>query len=397
MRPALYYPWIYLKGGAERLILELVRRSRHDWTVYTNHYQPRATFPEFAQLPIVPLREISVRRSLGSVGRSVATLLSQPVDLSRHDALVIVSEGLGNFFAPRANVPRSSICLTPLKVAYDPVTRDRFFRGARRLHYRAAFAVYKELERPMWRRYERVLCISEEVRQRIAAARLVDPDRLEVARPGVDLDAFQPTGEREPFFLVPGRIMWQKNVELAIAAWLQFKPNESDSDFKLVIAGMVDAKSRKYLERLRQASAGRTDIRFVCSPSDETLARLYQRCHAVVFTAGNEDWGFVPLEAMASGKPVIATDRGGPRESVIDGETGFLRPDDPAAFTEAIALLARMPSPVLEGFAVRARAQAERFGWQAFVARVDELVLALSHKDAYAGAREVVSVSDAVR
>jgi hypothetical protein len=45
MRVAAYYPWIYLRGGAERTILETLRRSRHDWTLFTNRYDREATFP----------------------------------------------------------------------------------------------------------------------------------------------------------------------------------------------------------------------------------------------------------------------------------------------------------------------------------------------------------------
>ena len=55
---------------------------------------------------------------------------------------------------------------------------------------------------------------------------------------------------------------------------------------------------------------------------------------AVVFTAPNEDWGVVPLEAMASGAPVLAVDAGGPRESVIHNVTGWLLPPTPWAFAE---------------------------------------------------------------
>ena len=52
MRVALYYPWLYLKSGVERTLLELVTRSRHDWTFITNHYHRDQTYPEFQQLDV---------------------------------------------------------------------------------------------------------------------------------------------------------------------------------------------------------------------------------------------------------------------------------------------------------------------------------------------------------
>jgi len=372
MNIALYYPWVYLMGGAERTLLQLMTRSRHSWTLYTNRYEPESTFPDFAEHEIVVLNEISVRRTVRSVAGAASVLLRQTLDLRRRSALVVVSEGLGNLVAMRAEVPTSCICLTPLKVAYDPVARARYFNGASRPHYRLAIGAYAAFERPLWKRYRRVFCNSEETRRRLLAAGLVEPARVEVAHHGVDTEHFRPIERRERFFLVPGRIMWQKNIELAIAAWKRFRP-EPDG-WRLVVAGMVDQKSRSYLDSLRQLAAGRRDVSFVESPSDAELLRLYQTCHAVMFTASNEDWGLVPLEAMACGKPVVAVDRGGPRESVLDGLTGYLRPDHPDAFAAAIETLAALPASSLDEIGQLARSRAREFSWQPFVARIDDHV-----------------------
>ncbi len=378
MRPAIYYPWVYLKGGAERVLIELMHRSRHEWTLYTNHYESDATFPEFAQLRVVPLHEVSVRRSISGVARAAYTLMTQRLDLGAHDSLVVVSEGLGNLIAGRSTVPTSCICLTPLKVAYEPFTRQQFFTGRRRLHYRGAFALYRRFEQPSWDRYRRVFCNSLETRRRLLSAHLVEEARLEVLHHGVDTAHFQPAGRREPFFLVPGRIMWQKNIQLAIDAFLQFKPDVGRNEFKLVIAGMVDAKSKSYVEALRVRAGGREDIRFLESPTDAALLRLYQRSHAVVFPPRCEDWGLVPLEAMACGKVVLAVDRGGPRESIVNGETGFLRLDDPDAFAQAMASLAAMRPAQLDRMGARSRVRAGTFSWDAFASRMDDHVEELS-------------------
>jgi glycosyltransferase involved in cell wall biosynthesis len=374
VRPALYYPWVYLKGGAERVILELMTRSRYDWTLYTNHFEPDATFPELSDARVVRLPEISVRRSIKEVVRAGATLLTQRVDLTRHDSLFVISEGLGNIVAARSSIPTSCICLTPLKVVYDAHTRQRFFAGGRRHHYRAAFSLYRFADRRFWRSYVRVFTNSEEVKRRVVSARLVDSSRVEVAHHGVDVERWRPDGRRDPFFLVPGRIMWQKNVELALDAWTRFKPDAFENRFSLVVAGMVDAKSRPYLDHLKAKAANRPDIRFVTSPSDPEMLDLYQRCWAVVFPPTNEDWGLVPLEAMACGKPVLATRRGGPRESVVDGRTGFLRRDQPRSFAKAMTTLAAMPVDELDEMSVRARARAMDFPWSRFVHRMDEHV-----------------------
>lgn len=371
MRPAVYYPWVYLKGGAERTILELMRRSRHQWTLYTNHFDPKATFPEFAELPVVQLAPISVRRTIPQVALAGLTLLTQRADFAGHSSLFVVSEGLGNLMAARTPVPTSCICLTPLKVAYDAVTREAFFAKRWRPHYRAAFELYKALERPAWSRYRKVFCNSAEVRRRVLAARLVDEDRVEVAYHGVDTDWFHPNSAREPFFLLPGRIMWQKNIQLAIKAWHQFKPTAADSAYRLVIAGMVDHKSRPYLAQLKAEAADRPDIEFVESPEDTELLALFQRCLAVIFPSRSEDWGLVALEGMACGKAVLATDRGGPKESIVHGETGFLCADIPEAFAESLRTVSRMSDRDLDALGVRSRQRALSFPWSTFVDRID--------------------------
>ena len=374
MRPALYYPWVYLKGGAERVILELMTRSRNDWTLYTNHFEPAATFPELSDVRVVRLPEISVRRNIREVVRAGATLLTQSLNLAQHDSLFVISEGLGNIVAARSGVPTSCICLTPLKVVYDQYTRDKFFSAGGRHHYRVAFGLYEMADRKLWRNYVRVFTNSEEVKRRLISADLVDGNRVEVAHHGVDHERWWPDGRREPFFLVPGRIMWQKNVELAIEAWSRFKPNPSDNEFRLVVAGMMDTKSRPYLKALMAKAASRPDISFVPGPTDAEMLDLYQRCWAVIFTPANEDWGLVPLEAMACGKPVLATRRGGPRETVIDGVTGFLRLDHPRTFANALTTLASMPPARLDQLGVDSRARALAFPWSRFVERIDDHV-----------------------
>jgi glycosyltransferase involved in cell wall biosynthesis len=381
MKAAVYYPWVYLKGGAERVLLELTGRSRHDWTIYTNRFERESTFPELRDVPMRCLREIPVRRTVVGVAQAGMTLLTQKLDLRDQEALIVISEGLGNLVTAHSRVPTSCVCLTPLKIAYDPVTRERYFANRWRPHYRAAIALYTLLERPFWRRYKRVFSNSEEVRRRLLANRLVPANRIEVLHHGVDSDWFKPTNEREPYFLVAGRVMWSKNIELAIAAWKRFKPDAADNAYRLVIAGAVDMKSRSYLASLQTLTAERGDVDFVVSPSDDDLRGLYQRSRAVIFTAPNEDWGLVPLEAMACGKAVLAPDRGGPTESIVDGKTGFLRPDTVASFAATIAEIAAMHTDSLDRFAVEARARARCFSWASFIRRIDEHIDELSARE----------------
>ena len=161
--------------------------------------------------------------------------------------------------------------------------------------------------------------------------RLAPDPAVEVLYPGVDLQRYgvefaelesvPAAQEREPIFLVAGRMVWQKKLELAIDAMRIALAMGMKG--RLVIAGAVDEKSREYVNGLRARAEG-LPITFEEGPSDERLIELYQEATALLFTAPNEDWGIVPLEAMASGTPVIAVASGGPCESVVHGETGWL-------------------------------------------------------------------------
>lgn len=377
MNIAVYYPWIYLKGGAERALLETIVHSRHDWTIYTNHYDGAGTFPEFADLPVVQLATVPVKRSIAAVAGAAVRVAAQRVDFANHDRLVVFSEGLGNLVATRSRVPTTCVCLTPLKVAYDVVTNERFFKDAPRRHYRAAFAAYRFVDRRTWGHYDHVFCISNGVKSRLVDNGLVDEHRIDVVYPGVDHQRFRPTGESEPYFLLPGRVMWQKQIEVALDAWRFFKPHPSDSAMQLVIAGMVDAKSRAYVDGLRRSVAWRSDVKFVESPTDEELCCLYQRCFGVLFSAPSEDFGLVPLEAMACEKTVVAPRRGGPTETVVDGCTGLLVDGDARSFAAAMRALTEMPESQRRGMERSARRRALEFDWEAFVDPLDD------HLDGY--------------
>jgi glycosyltransferase involved in cell wall biosynthesis len=379
----MYYPWIYLRGGIERTILELAKRSRHDWTVVTSHYRPDDTFPEYRDIDVRTLGSVSVKRDVGSVARACLNLLRESYNWQSFEALMVSCDGIGNLVALRShNIPLLCLCHTPLKVAYDEYARERWLRMFRPgIVSRAAVSAFKQIDRRAWKRYERVFCVSQEVERRLQMAGVVRPGQTEVLHPGVDIDRMTPSGRQEPFFLLPGRIMWSKNVELGIDAFLEFKTRAVSDDarrMRLIIAGMVDDKSRDYLAQLRRLSAGRDDIEFIMSPSDAQLFDLYDRAHTVLFTPPNEDWGIVPLEAMAYSKPVIAVNCGGPAESVIHGVTGLLAPDEPSAFASAMLALVEQ-APLYQQLSAAARGHAQRYNWSTFVDRIDDYLDKLAH------------------
>ncbi len=188
--------------------------------------------------------------------------------------------------------------------------------------------------------------------------------------PGIDVGDAPKQVRYDPFFLVPGRISWTKNIGLAVEAFLRA---DLPAPWRLVVAGFVDQKSRRYLEELQQLAGSHGRIEFVVSPSDDQLNRLYETAYAVLFTPLNEDWGMAVLEGMLRSKPVIANASGGPRESVIDGATGWLLEPEVEQWS---ALLRRLPgqADAVKNMGAQARLHVEKYDWKRFVTGVDDLI-----------------------
>ena len=116
--------------------------------------------------------------------------------------------------------------------------------------------------------------------------------------------------QNKEYYLSVGRLWWAKRVDLAISAC-----NALHLSLKIVGVGHE-------IEALKKI-AGPT-IEFLGSVSDTELAQLYNDAKALLFCALDEDFGMVPVEAMAHGTPVIALAQGGVKETVLNGKTGIL-------------------------------------------------------------------------
>jgi glycosyltransferase involved in cell wall biosynthesis len=375
---ALYYPWLYLKSGGERTISELVSRSRHNWTILTNRYEADSTFEELRRAKVMELSRVSVKRTFRRVTGAATLLIRQKLPLANQDALVVFCEGIGDLITFRNHqIPAICVCLTPLRAAFDPVYQAEYLRmhnnrWSRRMALSLAAGAFRVVDRRAWNHYSHVFAISGEVKRRILAGKLCDEQKITVIYPGIDLSRISPGAEYKKTFLIPGRIMWTKNHELGIDAFVDLMTRRPDlREFNLTIAGFVDEKSRPYIARLRDRASGLGQIQFVESPSDQDLFNLYRSCFAVIYTPLNEDWGLVPIEAMAFEKPVIAVNRGGPLETVRHGETGYLVNPDPKAFSAAMETLADNPE-LVRRMGEAGRQHVGRFEWKHFCGALDD-------------------------
>ena len=372
MKLALYQPWIYLHGGLERSLLELVKRSRHEWTIYTGRYERENTFPEFKDLNVIELNKLSVKRNMASVFLVALKIMIQKIDLKEYDALVVWCDGLGDMITFRNQErPIYNICSTPLRAVFDPayIKQALAERGPfGGIAFKIFRKVFKAVDIMAWKRYNGVVATSTEVKKRIVSGGLYkEGPSMSLFYPGIDWSALHGDKKYEPFLLVPGRIMWTKNIELAVKAFIKAKLSEP---WRLVVAGFLDEKSKVYLQKLKKISNNSKQIVFEISPSDEKLNILYSQASAILFPPLNEDWGIVPLEAMANSKPVLSNNSGGPLESIVHNKTGWLVPPYVNKWAEIIRSFPENAS-LIRTMGKNAREHSKKYDWAEFVNGVD--------------------------
>lgn len=129
-----------------------------------------------------------------------------------------------------------------------------------------------------------------------------------VIHPPVRCNLFNISNIDEEYFLIVSRLQEYKKIDLAVKVFNELR-------LPLIIIG--DGPDREKLQ-----SSAKGNIKFLGRQSDEVIKEHYAKCRAFLFP-GEEDFGITPLEAMASGRPVIAYGKGGALETVVEGKTGI--------------------------------------------------------------------------
>jgi glycosyltransferase involved in cell wall biosynthesis len=303
MRVALVHDWLTGMRGGERC-LEVFCELFPGATIFTLLHVPGTVSQGIDRLPIrsSPLEAVPGIRRFYRLGLPVFPWLIERFDLRGYDLVLSSSHCVAKGVRVAPGALHIAYIYTPMRYVWD-LYDDYFAPGRAGWLQRAAMvALRPRLQR--WDvasagRIDHLVAISRHVADRIKRHY---GREASVIYPPVEVARFQVGQGAGEFYLVVSAFAPYKRLDLAIQAC-----NLLRRPLKIVGEGQD--------ERRLRAMAGPT-VEFLGPRSDPEVAELYTRCRALLFP-GVEDFGITPLEAMASGRPVVAYGRGGVLETVI--------------------------------------------------------------------------------
>jgi glycosyltransferase involved in cell wall biosynthesis len=310
VKVALVHYWLVGMRGGER-VLEALCRMFPGADIYTHVLDPAAISPLLASHKI----ETTFINRLPKAGRWYKSYLPlmpaalEALDLTGYDLIISSEAGPAKGIIPGPNAVHLSYVHSPMRYIWDQYHVYR--RNAGPVARLSMLPISHWLR--MWdvtsaARVDRFVANSHFVARRIGKYYRRPAD---VVFPPVAVDLFAPApaNELDDFYLWAGELVSYKRPDVAIDAFVK-------SGRRLVVIG--DGPERRSLERRAEGSR----IEFLGKTDFDRLRSHMARCRALVFP-GEEDFGIIPVEVQASGRPVIALGSGGVLDSVVDGETGM--------------------------------------------------------------------------
>lgn len=356
MKIALVHDYLVQYGGAER-VLEAFCEIFPDAPIFTMVYDEKLTNGAFAHRKIRTsfLQKIPFVSSHHRAFPLLMPMAIESLDLRGFDVVLSDSNSYAKGVLTGENTLHITYCHTPMRYAWDDCHRHmREFEYSSLTRKLMPFGMsYLRLwDKISADRPDKYIANSRFVAGRIRKYYHQD---AEVIYPPVNLDNFHIAPETEDYYLSVGRALPYKRFDIVIKAF-----NELKLPLKIIGKGPE-------MENLKKLA--KSNIEFLGYLSDKEASDYYSRCRALIFPS-EEDFGITPLEAMASGRPVIAYGRGGALETVVENKTGiFFRKQETEDIIEAVK------SFHAENFDPQAiRTHAEKFDRSIFKARIKKLV-----------------------
>jgi len=354
MKVALVHDWLNQRGGAED-VLETLVSLFPDAPLYTSLYRPEV-MPDFYQswdirtsfIDRLPLARRRQQFYLPLYPRAFESF-----DFSQYDLVISNKSGFCHGIVTAPSTVHICYCLTPTRYVwnYDQYAEREQIGRLPRMVLPSVISRLRSWDRAAADRVDHFIAISDVVRRRIAN---IYERESTIIYPPVDTSRFEPSTEVEDYYLIVGRLVPYRRLDLLIEAFNRL-------DRPLVIAG--SGRDREILEQ----KAG-PNITFLGYVPDEDLPDLFARCRAFIFP-GEEDFGIAPVQAMASGRPVIAHAAGGALDTVTP-ETGMLFAEQSVA--DIIRAVESFDDEKVDPKLIRT--QAEKFDTSVFASQLREFI-----------------------
>lgn len=307
MKVAIVHEWLSVYGGSERVVEE-IHELFPEAPIYTlvydednmperfKNYDIRTTFVQH-----LPFAKKKYPNYLPLMPRAFEEL-----DLTEYDLVISSSTACAKGVITRSDAIHICYCHTPMRYAWE-----FYYEYIKDMNPIKRFIIALFMHRiRIWDRLaaDRVdffIANSNYIKGRIAK---YYRRPSQVIFPPVNTHLYH-IEEKQDFYLIVSRMVTYKRVDLAVQAF-----NELGLPLIVIGGGPEEKKIKK---------AANDNIKFLGRLNDEEIVKYYARSKAFIFP-GEEDFGITPIEAQASGTPVIAYGRGGALDTVRDGESGIL-------------------------------------------------------------------------
>ncbi len=317
MRLALVYDRINKFGGAERILLAL-HEIWPDAPLYTAVYDcNKARWAKVFNIKPSCLRYFPFLNSRHEILPLITPLIFESFNFNDFDVVLTITSSDAKGIITKKNTLHICYCLTPTRYLWSGYWNYYREPGINNFNSLARMSLklfnrslrhwdYLSAQRPDY-----YLAISHTVAERI---RKYYNRKAEIIYPPVNLSKFKLNKNLhksdQKYYLIVSRLVSYKNIDYVIKSF-----NRLGWNLKIIGDG---------LDRDRLKKMAKANIEFIADNlTDEKLCCYYQNCKALIFP-GEEDFGLTAVEAQACGRPVIAYNRGGVRESVIAGVSGEL-------------------------------------------------------------------------
>ncbi len=307
MKIALVHDYLNQEGGAER-VARVLCQTYPDSPLYTSLSDPQSMDSFWRNVDVRTSFMQMLRPSL-PVAKTLLPLYPlafESFDFSAYDMVLSSSSTFAKGVITGPNTYHICYCHSPARYAWmyhDYVSQMKLGRAGRAL-LPAVVGPLRVWDYAAAQRPDAFIANSRNTARRIAKFYRRE---AAVLHPPIAVNAYQPSTRTEPYFMVLARLLPYKRIDIAVEAFNRLR-------WPLLIVG--DGPDATRLRGL----AGPT-VRFAGRVSDGEVRHHLRHCQALIWP-GNEDLGLAPLEALASGRPVISFRAGGAVETLVDGVTG---------------------------------------------------------------------------